>query len=148
MKNPCQQILYALRNARNSCDHFMKPVVKSESFHGTRTLLLILTRSTQTCLGSWMTGPPGEWYKKTLTTTLRFLLTENLVLHPSESWFMDSQVRSTVLTFLKHIRCSSISSLFQTDITHFNIPSKTRGRKSELRELNLMTTYFMSWYYW
>ena len=39
-----------------------------------------------------MTGHPGEWHKKTSTTTLRFLLTENLVVHPSEFWFMDNQV--------------------------------------------------------
>ena len=39
-----------------------------------------------------MTGHPGEWYKKTLTTTLRFLLTENLVVHQNEFWFMDNQV--------------------------------------------------------
>ena len=74
----------------------MKPKTESKSFHGNKPLLLILTRSTQTCLGSWMTGHPGEWQKKNLTTTLRFLSAENLILHQSEFWFMDSQVSEEV----------------------------------------------------
>ena len=145
MKNPCKQILYALRRARNSCDRFIKPVVKSESFRGTRSLLLILMRSTQTCLGSRITGHPVEYHKKTLTTTLRFLSAESLILHQSEFWFMDNQVLSTVQTFenilvvVQFHHCFNLTSI----ITHFNIPSKTRERKPELRELNLMTTYFM-----
>ena len=74
----------------------MKPKTGSKSFHGNKSLLLILTRSTQTCLGLWITGHPGEWQKKSLTTTLKFLSAENLILHQSEFWFMDSQVSEEV----------------------------------------------------
>ena len=96
MKNSCWQILYASKSARKSCDPFMKPKTESKLFHGNKPLLLILTRSTQTCPGLWFTGHPGEWQKKNLTTTLRFLSAENLILHQSGFWFMDSQVSEEV----------------------------------------------------
>ena len=62
------------------------------SFHGTRALLFILMRSTQACLGSWNTGQSEEWHTRNLTTTLRFLFPESVILHQSEFWFMDTQV--------------------------------------------------------
>ena len=83
-----------MRSARNVWKWFITQRTKSESFHGTKALLLILMRCTHSWLGLRITGNPVVWHKTSLEATQRYSTVE------SDFWFMAGQVCTLIFLLL------------------------------------------------
>ena len=98
-----------MRSARNVWKWFIMQRVKSESFHGTKALRLILMRFTHSWLGWRITGNPVVWHKTSLEATQRYSMAE------SDFWFMVGQVCNYFFHFKHCMRMNLKSTKWGTE---------------------------------